>query len=83
MNHPNILTIYEIGQADSVRYIATEFIDGITPPLLYSEDVKIPHASAWKIPSHETHWRDSGFVGENTAQVALTCQGIAVASSEK
>lgn len=30
LNHPNILTIYEIGDADSVRYIATEYIDGVT-----------------------------------------------------
>jgi eukaryotic-like serine/threonine-protein kinase len=30
LNHPNILTIYEIGQADSSHYIATEFIEGRT-----------------------------------------------------
>ncbi|MBA2339046.1 MAG: protein kinase, partial [Pyrinomonadaceae bacterium] len=30
LNHPNILTIYETGQEDSIHYIATEFIDGVT-----------------------------------------------------
>ncbi len=30
LNHPNILTIYEIGLADSVHYIATEYIEGET-----------------------------------------------------
>jgi serine/threonine protein kinase len=30
LNHPNIITIHEIDQADSVHFIATEFIDGAT-----------------------------------------------------
>ena len=30
LNHPNILTVYQIGRADDTTYIATEFVDGLT-----------------------------------------------------
>jgi len=30
LNHPNIITIYEIDHADSTAFIATEFIEGVT-----------------------------------------------------
>ncbi len=30
LNHPNIVTIYDIGAADEVRYIAMEYVKGLT-----------------------------------------------------
>lgn len=30
LNHPNIITIYELGEFDSAQYLATEYIDGET-----------------------------------------------------
>lgn len=34
LNHPNILTIHEVGQTDSTHFIATEFVEGETLRLL-------------------------------------------------
>ena len=38
LNHPNILTIHEVGDLDGVHFIATEFIDGQTIRELMARD---------------------------------------------
>ena len=30
LNHPNILTIYEVGSEDAIHFISTEYIDGVS-----------------------------------------------------
>lgn len=30
LNHPNILTVFDVGTTDSFRYMVTEFVDGLT-----------------------------------------------------
>ena len=34
LNHPNILTVYEIGETDDTNYIVTEFIEVQVVPVL-------------------------------------------------
>ncbi|MBX3278933.1 MAG: protein kinase [Acidobacteria bacterium] len=55
LNHPNILTIYEIGRADDLHFIATEYIEGETlrerlrralPPLDEVIDIGVQIAQA-------------------------------------
>jgi eukaryotic-like serine/threonine-protein kinase len=45
LNHPNILTVYEIGEADEKYYIATEYIEGETlRQCLWREPLKLDEA---------------------------------------
>lgn len=44
LNHPNIVTIYEIGQADSVSYMAMELVEGKTLRELLAGGAR---ASSW------------------------------------
>src|SRR5262245_25942078 len=54
LNHPNILTVHQIGREDDAIFIATEFVEGVTlrqhirsrPKLVEVLDIAIQIASA-------------------------------------
>ena len=44
LNHPNIITIHEIGEADTTHYIVTEFIEGETLRALIGNRIELVRA---------------------------------------
>lgn len=44
LNHPNIVTIHEIGEADGLRFIVTEYVEGETLRALMARGIEIKKA---------------------------------------
>ena len=51
LNHPNILTIYDIGQTDGTVYIAMELVEGKTLRELVASGEPVPRRSSSTSPS--------------------------------
>src|SRR5262245_50262960 len=47
LNHPNIVTIYEFGRAESGQFIVMEFVEGRTLRELNQSGVELPQAVEW------------------------------------
>ena len=65
LNHPNILTVYEIGAEKDRQFIATEFIEGMTLRASITRDRINPHAAleiAVQVASALTAAHEAGVV---------------------
>src|SRR5262249_45672353 len=51
LNHPNILTVHEIGEAAGLHFIATEFVDGETVRALLARTGRVETGEAVRIAS--------------------------------
>ena len=58
LNHPNILTIYEIGKSGELHFIATEFIEGVTLRQKLSAG-KLPVSEALRIALQSAYALDA------------------------
>ena len=49
LNHPNIVTIYDVAESDDVAYIAMELLEGLSLQQIISSGTRLPTARAARI----------------------------------
>ena len=74
LNHPNILTVYEIGSEGNERFIATEFIKGVTLRALLETEEWIC-APRWKLQCKlprrwRPHTRPESFIATSSRRTS-------------
>ena len=65
LNHPNIFTIFEIGEKDEIHFIATEYIEGLSlRQIISKESVRIEQILDWgtQIASALAAAHDAGII---------------------
>lgn len=92
LNHPNIVTIYDVGKADDVAYIAMEYLDGRSLREVLDSGVVLPHDQVADIAAqvaeglafahaHDVVHRDvkpANIMVLHTGRVKITDFGIAL-----
>ncbi|MDP6503188.1 MAG: protein kinase, partial [Planctomycetota bacterium] len=82
LNHPNIVTVYEIGQDRGTYFFSMEFVDGTSLGNRISKERRLPVSDALEITSMvasalDYAWREAGLVHRDIKpdNIMLTSQG--------
>lgn len=75
LNHPNILTIYEIGQVETTRFIAMEYVEGET----LRQHLSRSHASSGDFPGAGVKLHEALDIATQVASAIAASQAAGIA----